>query len=231
MSNMMSVKYLYHSGVSVSYKNRILIFDYFKKGFESKELDSYEEVFIFVSHRHKDHFDNEILKWNQLHENIHYIFSSDISQKFSLKNITFMGPDEKRTVNDLFISTYRSTDEGVAFLVETESGNIFHSGDLNWWHWEEDDEKNNQLMKMKFIEEISKLKNMKIDIAFIPVDQRLSYAKYYAIDYLMENVSVRKVFPIHLFDDYSFLTTAEKDLSDRAYYDKISFYKEGQNEV
>jgi len=83
------------------------------------------------------------------------------------------------------------------FFVKTQYGNIFHSGDLNWWHWEGESEDYNLGMEQKFKNEINKLSKEKIDVAFIPVDKRLESAMYYSIDYLMNNADVDMVCPIH----------------------------------
>lgn len=43
---------------------------------------------------------------------------------------------------DCRITTFASTDIGVAYLLETDGLRIYHAGDLNWWHWEGEDEFN-----------------------------------------------------------------------------------------
>lgn len=225
MDNEIKVTYLNHSGVSVAFLNKLLVFDYYQKGIDQKQLKAYEEIYVFVSHRHKDHFDNEILKWNQFHENIFYVFSDDIKGDFSLKNLTFMHENENRKINDLSVTALRSTDEGVAYLVVTDTITVFHAGDLNWWHWEGEEESVNLMMGRQFCSEIDKLRNQTVNIAFIPVDPRLETASFMAIDYLMRNVDVKKVCPIHFFDDFCFIGKIREELSLREYYDKIDFYE------
>ena len=40
---------------------------------------------------------------------------------------------------DIKVKAYGSTDAGVSFLVTTSGGRkIFHAGDLNDWHWQDD---------------------------------------------------------------------------------------------
>ena len=43
---------------------------------------------------------------------------------------------------------------------------IYHAGDLNWWHWEEETESYNEQMRQDYQREIDKLKDIVIDIAF-----------------------------------------------------------------
>ncbi len=70
------------------------------------------------------------------------------------------------------IRTLRSTDEGVAFFVRLKEMTIFHAGDLNWWHWEDESETYNEMMRRNYQYEIGKIEGEKIDVAFLPLDLR-----------------------------------------------------------
>ena len=219
----MEVKYLYHSGVSVLAGETLLVFDYYKKGIDEEAIKEAGNVLVFVSHGHRDHFDKGIFKWRELNPGIRFILSSDIALERHA-DIFRIGADEELRFDGIVVRTLGSTDEGVAYVVETPEGVVFHSGDLNWWHWEGEPDEFNEGMEARFKEEISKLGKRNIDVAFIPVDQRLEAAKYLSIDYLMENAAVERVCPIHFWDDWNFIRRVSKDLSDRSYYDKIYFY-------
>ena len=79
------IHYLFHSGFSVETPHYFLIFDYWKNDRKSINnslpehiIDSIihnqqKEIYVFVSHKHKDHFDPEIFKWNQMNSGIQYI--------------------------------------------------------------------------------------------------------------------------------------------------------------
>lgn len=222
----MKVNYYFHSGVSVQSGSDIFIFDYYMKGLDAKKLHAFENIYVFVSHSHRDHFDRSILKWSKIRSDINYIFSSDVIPGVKIKNLIFMKPWETTDLGNINISTLESTDEGVAFYIKTNQGNIFHSGDLNWWHWEGEPEEYNRGMKLKFKEEIDRLQGETIDVAFIPVDKRLEDSKYYSIDYLMSALDVRMVCPIHFWDDMDFLNKVREELHNREYYNKINFYKD-----
>lgn len=226
----MKVNYLNHSGVSVESGDDLFIFDYYKKGVDPSDFKTYGNIYVFVSHGHGDHFDKEILSWAKKGISINYVFSSDIKPTPGMGDILFMKPGEKRDLKDISIFTLESTDEGVAFLVQTTNGNIFHSGDLNWWHWSGEPEWYNRDMEIKFKKQIDLLKEYRIGVAFIPVDKRLDNAMYYSIDYLMKNVDIKMVCPIHFWDDWESLGKMRKDLADREYYNKINFYGE-KNEI
>lgn len=219
----MEIKYLCHSGAAVSYDDTLLIFDYYKKGISKEDITGYDNIFVFVSHDHRDHFDRKIFEWEKWNENVEYIISSDTGMK-EKENIHIMKPHEEYKSGELTVSTLDSTDEGVAFVVQTPDGTVFHAGDLNWWHWEGEPDDYNEEMAVKFKEEIDRIKDELIDIAFIPVDKRLEYSQYYSIDYLMEASDVRRVCPIHFMDDWGYIEKVKEDLKDREYYNKIYFY-------
>lgn len=224
----MKINYHFHSGVSVESGNSLYIFDYYKKGLDTSVFKRFENIFVFVSHNHGDHYDKNILNWMKLRQDIKYVFSNDIPEIRNNSSISYMKPGETKYLDDLEILTLDSTDEGVAFFVKTSEGNIFHSGDLNWWHWEGEPVDYNLGMEQKFKREIDKLSGENVDAAFIPVDKRLLDAKYFSIDYLMKTINVKCVCPIHFWDDWSFIKKVKQDLSNREYYKKIYFYGEKQ---
>ena len=88
---------------------------------------------------------------------------------------TFLGPDEDTRLLDgaggpLDIEAFKSTDEGVAFLVRAEGKAIYHAGDLNNWVWEGEPEKDNQKMSERYHGELAKLAGRHIDVAFMLID-------------------------------------------------------------
>ena len=114
----------------------------------------------------------------------------------------YMGPRQELETGGLHIKTFRSTDEGVAFLILTEGKTIYHAGDLNWWHWEEESEYYNEQMRMDYQKEIHKLKNIRIDVAFVPLDPRQEEQYYLGLDYFMKHTDTKLVFPMHMWGHY-----------------------------
>jgi L-ascorbate metabolism protein UlaG (beta-lactamase superfamily) len=220
----MKVNYHFHSGVSVESEDNLYIFDYYMKGIEPDYLDSFGNIYVFVSHGHRDHFDKTILKWADTGRNIKYVFSYDV--KFRSKSIeaAVMEPGETKKFDGITVTALESTDEGVAYLVNTSEICIFHAGDLNWWHWEGEPDDYNRGMAEKYKSEIDILRGTSIDVAFIPVDKRLVGSMYYAIDYLMSAANVKMVCPIHFWDDWEYISKVKEDLKSREYYNKIYFY-------
>jgi L-ascorbate metabolism protein UlaG (beta-lactamase superfamily) len=139
------VWYLAHSGFAVNAGGYFLIFDYYidtcdngsrslASGVIEPDEISNKNVLIFSSHRHPDHFNPVILSWKDKLPHAEYYLSSDIPKSFGSDWVHFIKPNEVHEVNGLKIRTFKSTDEGVAFLVSVAGVNIYHAGDLNWWH-------------------------------------------------------------------------------------------------
>ena len=110
----MKVTYLYHSGFAIEDEQALYVFDYYKG--ELPVIAKEKQMYVFVSHRHKDHYNSEIFDWEKEHPNILYILSDDVEAE-SAPNRIFVKPEQKIRTGELKVETLRSTDEGVAFLV------------------------------------------------------------------------------------------------------------------
>ena len=200
------VWYLAHSGFAVQTESSFLIFDYYldePKGgtieqgvIDPKELAE-KNVIVFVSHNHDDHFNPVIFEWQKTIPNIRYILSNDIPE---IPNATMIGPDDTVEQEDLVVKTYRSTDEGVAFLVQIDGLAIYHAGDLNWWHWEGEPETYNIKMADDYKKQIDLLAGERIDLAFVPLDPRQERQYDWGVKYLLERSNVPYVVPMHFWN-------------------------------
>lgn len=192
----MEVTYLYHSGVMIETKACQIFFDVTSDilSLVKKEKDKY----FFVTHGHADHYDKDIFRYDS--ERTHYIFSDDIQYKDA--EVKFVSPNHTYYIDNMKVSTYDSTDKGLAFLIELNDKIIFHAGDLNWWHWKSDDEMTQQNEAQAFQSIISQIHEKKIDLAFIPVDPRLEEASTWAAEYFINQFDVTRVIPIHFGHHY-----------------------------
>lgn len=206
--------YLFHSGFAVQTENCFLVFDYYnnhptenppglKTGVVNPEELTNEKVLVFSSHSHHDHFNPVIFNWRDNIQNIKYILSNDIKTEQAKEDTIFVCKGQNLTLDSVKISVFGSTDRGVSFLVKVDGINIFHSGDLNWWHWENDSEKVQKQEEEDYKKEIGLLKGKKIDIAFIPVDPRLKDFYYLSAEYFIKTIRPSMVFPMHFGTHYS----------------------------
>ncbi|MEF9962207.1 MAG: MBL fold metallo-hydrolase [Erysipelotrichaceae bacterium] len=204
----MRVIYFEHSGFCVEGAHHNLIFDYIKG--DISRLDSDKPTYIFVSHAHGDHYNQDIFKLFKDFKPI-YIMSDDCHT--IQKGVHFMGANQTLLWDDIEILTLKSTDEGVGFLVKFEQHCIFHAGDLNDWNWldESSDEENNE-MRLAYQHEIDKLKDEQIDIAFVVLDPRLKQAASYGLQYFMKHCHVDYIVPMHCWEHYEFIKQVKEAL-------------------
>ena len=124
--------------------------------------------------------------------------SVDPNREYSL------GPGQRLT-------TFRSTDLGVAFLLEEEDGLLYHAGDLNDWVWEGEPEDWNRDMTAAYRKEIDllaqTLEGRTLDMAFVVLDprQKADYARGMA--YFLDHIQAEAVYPMHYWDDPSIIET------------------------
>lgn len=207
------IYYIYHSAFVVELEKSILIFDFYKipndKKNEKEEFFNRfikrtdKKIYIFSTHSHPDHFNKEILTWLEMNENIKYILSDDI-KIHKHKNFYFTKEEDSFELDNLKINTFGSTDLGFSFYINTENKNIFHSGDLHFWHWEDDTLEEEKAMYNAYILQLEKVKKLdRIDIAFVPVDPRLGVNTLEGVELFYKILKPKIIIPMHFSDDYS----------------------------
>ena len=195
----MKVTFIEHSGFCVELEDTVLMFDYYKG--EIPEMPKNKELYVFASHNHPDHFNPKILELEKTYSQIHYILSEDIPAKAS-GNITRIREHENKIIGSIQVETLKSNDEGVAFLVTAEGKTIYHAGDLNWWYWNGEPEEDNEYMIRSYKEEIDQLRGRHIDLAFLLLDPRQEDKYCKGINYFIEEIHPKTVFPMHAFGEY-----------------------------
>ena len=218
MENIFKVTYIKHSGFLVELSDRYLLFDYWEV--ELPVLDYKKKLYVFSSHNHRDHYTKSIFKFETLCEEVKYILSFDIKKGSSFwkvaEHVTFLDAGITASVDDMEIRTLTSTDEGVAFLVKTEGRTIYHAGDLHWWHWPGDPEDLNKVRGDNYKKQIAFLENEQIDCSFVVLDPRQEEAGGWGMDYFLQKVNSRYIFPMHCWEKYD-LIKQYKEKNDSKY--------------
>ena len=201
----MKVTYLNHSGILVELNNRYCIFDYYRG--ELPLLDRNKEVIVFCSHVHEDHYNPLIFDLLDEREmRYQAVLANDISDEKRLLKIkhSFVESNQSYQLDGgLQVETLLSNDSGVAFIVRSDEGTIYHSGDLNDWYWEGEPEEDNLELRTIYHAEIGKIKGRHFDLAFVPLDPRLEMHYADGLLYFLENVDCDAVYPIHYWGDPS----------------------------
>ena len=139
------------------------------------------------------------------------MLSSDVAA--TEPDISAMSPLQRIVVGDVEVSTYDSTDLGVSFLVAVDGLNIFHAGDLNWWHWKEESTLDEVRQSEElFMQALAPLIGQDIDIAFFPVDPRLGSDYALGAERFIKVLKPKMLVPMHFRENYAAV---------RAFADKI----------
>lgn len=207
----MKIEYIFHSGFTIETEKYFLVFDYYKGDIELKD----KKTIVFSTHDHPDHYNPQILKWHDKNPQILYVLSSDIAVKPD-NNIYIMEPYEELKLYDINIKSFGSTDKGLSLLLELEGKSIFFAGDLNWWYWDDDSEQEKIDMERAFKDEISKIKEHNVDIAFFPVDPRLEENYYLGGKYFIDEIRPSVFIPMHFGDKYEATTNFIHKMKDNS---------------
>ena len=204
-----TIIHLTHSCNLIKIYEKVLIFDYPEVATNLLEeivgIDNLveEDVYVFVSHTHLDHYNKEIFKWKNRIKKISYIISSDVDNVPSAVHI--IKENEKIRVNDLMISTYPSSDQGVAFSIYIKDKHIYYGGDNAFWNFDGDISEDDYVDK--FLSPIDR--SVPIDFAFQPCDPRLDGNGEGGIKAFAFNLTPEILIPLHLFDKFDFLQKIE----------------------
>lgn len=201
----MEIVYLLNSGFMIKDEQTLIVFDDYDD--PANVVDrainrgDFEHLYIFASHAHFDHFDTHIRAYAKYVTR--YIFSNDIKRTkrvkiFPADDITFMKKYSEWQGEGIKVWTYDSTDVGVSFLIETDSGKrIFHAGDFNLWYWETDKPENQTLAKKVFDKQLKRMKGLEVDVAFFPVDGRLGNSQEMGVTKFIKNTEAKSLIAMH----------------------------------
>ncbi|MBU0755039.1 MAG: MBL fold metallo-hydrolase [Planctomycetes bacterium] len=190
--------------------NHLLIFDYFADNFNRpvpqeavlangfvnpRELKDFN-VTVFATHVHADHYSEKIFDWKAEIPHIQYVLGfqpQGIDHDYIL-----VGPRAERSLEGMKVSTIRSNDTGVGFLVGVDGLTIFHAGD----HANREPD-----LSGNFPPEIDYLadKELEIDLAFFPISgcgfgapECVQKGVHYAMDKLKPHI----LLPMHAGDSF-----------------------------
>lgn len=134
------VWYLGHSAWAIKTTGHLLVFDYARNpqrrvpedaslasGYAVPSQISGTNTTVFITHEHGDHYDPAVFDWKTMVADIGYVLGfrpRDIEHEY-----TYAAPRTTSTVNGMTVTTIRSNDSGVGFLIEVDGLTILHLGD------------------------------------------------------------------------------------------------------
>ena len=211
----MKVTYIHHSGFLVETDRFYYLFDY-ETG-SLPEMDTKKPIFVLSSHSHRDHYNPDVfslLKRAGMRQ-IRAVLSDDIAVPEN-ENVLRVVPEMEYELDfQLKLTTFHSTDLGVAFLVEDGGELIYHAGDLNDWVWEEETDTYNREMTQNYRAQIQllsqTLQGREIDTAFVVLDPRQEKDYDRGLLYFLETIPAKLVYPMHYWGQPSVIETFLKD--------------------
>lgn len=218
-----TIHHLYHSGFLMKLDGLVMIFDYFadpekssadtglEDGVICPDQLAGEQVYVFASHSHMDHFQPVIFEWQKTVAHIHYILSYDISTPPPV-GVVF-GPGDEKNVGSLRVRAYAATDAGVAYSIYTDGRHIYFAGDNAFWNW--DGDLGDEIYHRIALAEIDRETPM--DIAFQVCDPRLDGMGDGGVHIFARTFQPRLLVPIHAFGQYEFNAIAETRLRDAGF--------------
>jgi L-ascorbate metabolism protein UlaG (beta-lactamase superfamily) len=211
----MNLVYIYHSCYVIEGDGFSILIDFYKDtvfGGESyvhdKVLSRSGKLYVLSSHSHFDHFNPEIFAWKERKSDIQYIFAKDISdiKVFQPDEVVFLNKSDLYEDDLLRIKAFGSTDLGISFFIEVGGKKIFHAGDLNNWHWnEESTAEESQECENNYLKELEDLAAEIdfLDLVMFPVDPRLGKDYMRGSEQFVDRIKTGLFAPMHFGDNYS----------------------------
>lgn len=223
----MIITYVYHSCCAIEFKKFTILIDYYKDAIKEGEeigwveknlLQNDKPLYVLCTHSHADHFNEEVLKWGAQKDNITYIFSKEVvdtlKDNLLLKDekITYLDKFEEYKDKNIKVQAFGSTDEGGSFYIEYKRSKIFHAGDLNNWHWNEEvpfEEalafENHYICELELLSEQVK----EVDVAMFPIDPRLGKDFMRGGEQFVNKIKTKHILPLHFGDNYDLIQQFE----------------------
>jgi len=203
----MTITYIRHSGFIIEDDSCALMIDCCGLKPNCPEINSLanKPLYILASHVHGDHFDSAVMDITGT--NRKWILSADITDrvKHNDNEIHFLRKGGVFKDALVTIRAYGSTDEGISFYIEAGGKKLFHAGDLNNWHWNEEETPADAAKNEKFfLEELALIvKDIPVlDAAMFPVDPRLGKDYTRGAEQFLEKIKTGLFIPMHFWDDY-----------------------------
>ncbi|MEW6745447.1 MAG: ankyrin repeat domain-containing protein [Planctomycetota bacterium] len=225
--------YLGHCGWAVKTRQHLLVFDYWNPGEDPSDPSltngrvspaeiAQQQVTVFVTHEHQDHFDPRILAWRSELPRITYVFGLQpqhlpAGSPRELPNTVWVAPRQSYTVNGMSVRTIKANDAGVGFLVTVDGITLYHAGDHAGWREGERD---------GFTSEIDYLaeQTQRVDIAFVNVTGCHAHGEEplrESLTYTLEKLAPKVLVPTHALNRESVYRQTANELGAAGYPGKV----------
>lgn len=213
---MRQLYFIRHSSFLYIGECSMCLFDFW--GFPSKDqaanladllavMEKYRDkrLYIFCTHSHSDHYSPIVhtLFGNHPGGTV-YIFHEELRESTPIEyqdQVIFLDTYAVFQDDILKVKAYGSTDLGGSFYIEEAGFTLFHAGDLNNWHWnEEASEEYVAQYESEWHKELSVIADdrMRADLVMFPTDLRLGRDYLKGLEEFLEVVPTKFLAPMHL---------------------------------
>ncbi len=207
MAEQALVTYFYQSAFTVLLKKTLMIFSYRQTGLSQlaenqrlneKDFLGFNNILVFIPNASAEHHDPAIYEWKRSFP-ITYILPQEAAKTAPrAANIRVCREGDHFSVGHCDITVFGSTDAGFSYLASAEGVTVFHAGDLNLWHWREENTlKEISRAEALFYEKVSRLPRDKIDISMFPLDPNQGGFYDAGANHFIMAVRPRVFFPMH----------------------------------
>lgn len=207
MAKQAAVTFFYQSSFTVAINKTLLVFSYWETDnpalpevcrLSEKDLQGFNNIVVFIPRNAKEHNDPAVFAFKKSFP-ISYVVADDARDSVPKgDNIRIVGEGDMISVANVTVGAHGSTDAGVSFMVRADGVRVFHAGDLNLWHWREE----NTLREITRAEEVfystvDRLPKDPIDICMFPVDPNLGGFYAAGANHFIMKVKPTFFFPMH----------------------------------
>ena len=221
----MRIVFIHHSAFFAELEKTVFLFDYYEGTLP--EVPAGKTLIVLSSHSHGGHFGPRLFQETGKYPEARYVLSADIPERkvpaAFRKRCRWVHPGDHIAVpvpeGEAVIDVYRSNDLGCAFRIQCEGKVLYHAGDLNNWCWDGDEE--DMELACLYRTELQKMAGLPADIAFVPLDPRLS-DPYIGMREYMDMVGAAKVFPMHCWGDFGLAAKMKADGACGGWADRLT---------
>jgi len=207
VSSQVQVTYFYQSAFTVALQKTLMIFSYRQAGVEplakeqwlsDRDFQGFNNILVFVPSASAAHHDKAIYEWKQSFP-FTYIMPQEAAKLAPrAANVRVCREGDSFSVGHCDVTVFGSTDAGLSFLAAAEGVRVYHAGDLNLWHWREENTlRDIARSEALFYEKTAALPKDSIDVAMFPLDP--NQGRYYdaGANHFIMAVRPRVFFPMH----------------------------------
>ena len=207
MSSIITVSFFRQSSFAVAVGKTLLIFSYrelpedempLNSRMSDQDLAGFGNILVFVPRNSAEHYDDTIFSWKPSFP-ITYFLSSDLKDAAPKdRKVHFVKENDEINIAGVSVRVCGSTDAGVSFLANVGGVRVFHAGDLNLWHWrEENTPQATARAEADFYATVKSIPHDDLDICMFPLDPNQGGFYDAGANHIIMALKPRVFFPMH----------------------------------